>query len=121
MMTTQQVADRLVWLIREGKNLQAIDELYANDVISKEPKGHPHELTSGIGKVRKNVEVFEANVLEMHAITASDPLVEGNYFAFTLEIDATYRNHGRSRMRELCLYKARDGKVITDEFFYDLN
>lgn len=38
-MNTQEVADKLVQLCREGKHEQAIDELYADNVVSKEPKG----------------------------------------------------------------------------------
>jgi len=38
-MTTQEVADKLVQLCREGKNDQAIEELYADNVVSREPKG----------------------------------------------------------------------------------
>lgn len=119
-MTTQQVADRLVQLCREGKNLQAIDELYADDVISKEPKGHPHEVTTGKQNVRKNTEAFDGSVIEMHGIIASEPIVHGNHFAFTLDIDATYKERGRNRLGELCVYEVRDGKVVYDEFFYSI-
>lgn len=119
-MTTQQVADRLVQLCREGRNLQAIDELYADDVISKEPKGHPHEITRGKEAVRNNTLGFESSVLEMHGIYASDPIVYGNHFAFILDIDATYKERGRARMGELCVYEVKNGKVVYDEFFYNL-
>lgn len=119
-MTTQQVADRLVQLCREGKNLQAIDELYADDVISIEPKGHPHEVTTGKQNVRKNTQGFDDSVAEMHGIYASNPIVYGNHFAFTLDIDATYRERGRVRMGELCVYEVKNGKVVYDEFFYNI-
>ena len=118
-MTTQQVADRLVKLVREGKNLQAIDELYADNVISKEPKGHPHEQTQGKQNVKQNTRSFEASVVEMHGILVSDPIVQGDHFAFTLDIDATYKERGRSRLGELCVYEVKDGKVVYDEFFYN--
>jgi hypothetical protein len=119
-MTTQQVADRLVKLVREGKNLQAIDELYADDIISKEPKGHPHELTRGKQDVKNNTQAFEESVVEIHAISASHPIVTGNHFAYSLEIDATYKERGRSKLGELCVYEVRSGKVISDEFFYSM-
>ncbi|RYD90008.1 MAG: nuclear transport factor 2 family protein, partial [Sphingobacteriales bacterium] len=38
-MNTQEVADRLVALCKEGKNIQAVKELYADDVVSLEPEG----------------------------------------------------------------------------------
>jgi hypothetical protein len=52
-MTTQEVADKLVQLCREGKNDQAIEDLYADDVVSKEPKESPMELTEGKEAVKK--------------------------------------------------------------------
>ena len=118
-MTTQQVADRLVQLCREGGNLQAIDELYARDVISKEPKGHPHEITEGIEGVKNRTRQYMASVIETHAIHLSEPIVYGNHFAFVLEVDATYHKHGRVKGGELCVYEVKDGKVISDEFFYN--
>jgi len=50
-MTTQQVADRLVEMCRNGQNLEAIEELYADNVVSKEMPGMPGEVTSGIKEV----------------------------------------------------------------------
>lgn len=118
-MTTQKVADRLIQLCREGKNLQAIDELYADNVISKEPKGHPHEVTKGKEAVKDHTRQYQASVLETHSVHISDPIVYGNHFVFSLEIDATYKERGRVRGGELCVYEVKDGKVIYDEFFYN--
>lgn len=52
-MTTQDVANRLVELCREGKNDQAIDELYAETIVSHEPPGSPVPHAEGIEVVRQ--------------------------------------------------------------------
>jgi len=44
-MTTTEVAEKLVQYCREGKHTQAIDELYADNIVSREPKDSPMELT----------------------------------------------------------------------------
>ena len=46
-MNTQEVANRLVQLCREGKNVEAINELYHDHIVSHEPKGTPMEKTEG--------------------------------------------------------------------------
>ena len=46
-MNTQEVANRLVELCRQGKNEDAINELYADNIISREPAGTPMEHTEG--------------------------------------------------------------------------
>ena len=46
-MNTQQVANRLIELCRMGENMQALKELYADNIISKEIPGSPNEIISG--------------------------------------------------------------------------
>jgi len=55
-MNTQQVADRLVEMCRKGENMEAIEELYADNVVSREIPGVPGEVTSGIKAVFKKSE-----------------------------------------------------------------
>ena len=50
-MTTQQVANRLVDLCRKGQIVQAIEELYDNDIVSVEPEYAPVKSAKG----KKNV------------------------------------------------------------------
>ncbi|TCC87428.1 nuclear transport factor 2 family protein [Pedobacter hiemivivus] len=117
-MTTQEVADKLVQLCREGKNDQAIEELYAENVISKEPKGSDMELTEGKEAVKNKTLKWEESVEEIHSASCSDPIVVDSHFAIVMNIDATYKAHGRMAMSEICVYEVKDGKIASDEFFY---
>lgn len=36
-------------------------------------------------------------------------------------IDATYKEHGRMAFAELCVYQVKDGKIVAEEFFYNVN
>ncbi|SEK66106.1 nuclear transport factor 2 family protein [Parapedobacter koreensis] len=119
-MTVQEIADRLVQRCREGRNLQAIDELYADDVISREPEGHPHEVTEGKEAVKTSTRNWEASVAEIHHATVSDPIVAENHFAIVMDIDATYKEIGRKRLAEICVYEVKDGKIVSDQFFFNL-
>ncbi|TCC88582.1 nuclear transport factor 2 family protein [Pedobacter frigiditerrae] len=117
-MTTQEVASKLVQLCREGKNDQAIDELYAENVTSKEPKGAQMELTEGKQAVKDKTLQWEKSIAEIHSSTISDPIVADHHFSIVMDFDATYKEHGRIKMSEICVYEVKDGKIVADEFFY---
>ena len=117
-MTTQEVADRLVQLCREGKFHEAIDELYSKDIISNEPNNS--DTKEGLEAVKEKTEKFVASIQEMHHSIISDPLVARDHFACIMDIDATYKEHGRMSMSEMCVYEVKDGKIIKDSFFYTM-
>jgi ketosteroid isomerase-like protein len=116
MLTTQQIAERLVELCRQDKNLDCIRELYADDATSTESE------TVKLGRdaiLHKNINWFDS-VETLHSTTISEPIVTGDFFALTMDIDATYKQHGQYTMREIGLYEVKDGKIISDRFFYNL-
>lgn len=117
-MNTQEIADRLVTLCREDKFHQAIDELYAKDIVSKEPKGSDFAITEGFDAVREKTERFEQSIEQVHQSMISEPIVAENHFACVMDIDATYKEHGRMAMNEICVYEVKDGKIVKDNFFY---
>ena len=41
---------------------------------------------------------------------------EGVPFALTMSIDVTMKGRGRSAMTELCVYRVKNGKIISEEF-----
>lgn len=118
-MNTQEVANRLVELCREGKNMDAVDELYADHIVSHEPKGSPMEFTEGKQAVRGKSEYWYSTVEEVHSGEVSDPIVTGNFFSCTMDMDVTYKEHGRAPMNEVCVYEVKDGKIVSEQFFYN--
>lgn len=117
-MNTRDVANRLVELCRTGKFHEAIDELYAKDIVSNEP--NDSETTEGLEAVKAKTKKFEASIEQIHQAVISDPLVAKDHFACIMDIDATYKEHGRMRMSEICVYEVKDGKIIKDNFFYNM-
>jgi ketosteroid isomerase-like protein len=118
-MNTQEVANRLVTLCREGKNIDAVNELYADNIVSHEPKGTPMEKTEGKDAVRGKSEYWYSTVEEIHSGEVSDPIVTGNFFSCTMDMDVTYKEHGRMPMSEIAVYEVKDGKIIAEQFFYN--
>ena len=120
VMSTQEVATRLVELCREGKNLDAINELYSDNIVSKEPKGSQTELVEGKHAViAKNQQWFDM-VQQIHSIKIGEPIVTGNFFACAMDMDVTYKQHGRMAMSEIAVYQVKDGRIVADEFFYEM-
>jgi len=119
-MSTQEVANRLVELCRADQFVVAIDELYDKDVVSKEPDTAQHEVVSGFDDVRAKTAKFEESIEHMHSFSVSDPIVAADHFAIVMEIDATYKGHGRMAMSEICVYEVKNGKIVKDVFFYNM-
>ena len=122
-MDTKQIGKTLVELCNQGKNIDAIDSLYSNDVVSVEAAGSaemPAE-TKGIDKVRgKNRWWYENN--EVHGGKAEGPYPHEDRFAVRFHYDVTPKNGPmkgkRFQMDEVGIYTVRNGKIVREEFFY---
>ncbi len=117
-MDTQQVADRLVELCRIGENMQAINELYDQNVVSKEMPGVPNSTTSGKDAVAKKSEDWYATVEEFHGGEISDPIVAEGHFSCKMKMDCTFKGQGRMQIEELAVYQVNNGKITEEQFFY---
>ena len=117
-MTTQQIANRLVELCRKGQIPQASAELYADSIASIEPEQSPFKTAKGKSDVAKKGELFAASIIERHGGSFSDPIVSGRFFSTAMTLDATFKGQGRMKLEEICLYEVKDGKIVSEQFFY---
>ncbi len=119
-MTAQEVANRLIQLCREGKDVDAINELYDDNIVSLEPEGTPRSgKTVGKKAILESTYRWYSSVEQLHSGRISDPIVSGNFFACTMNFDITFKGQGRNRMDELCVYEVKDGRIVTTQFFYN--
>lgn len=119
-MTTQEVANRLVELCRQGQFTEAFEELYADDVVSCEPDGFPNARLEGKEAVRLKEKQFNESVKEFHGVEISEPIVAENFFAVSMNMDVTFQESPRMKMEEICVYNVKDGKISKEEFFFTL-
>jgi ketosteroid isomerase-like protein len=119
-MSTQSVAERLIQLCREGKNMDAIEELYSEDIVSSEIEGTPDQVTRGKEAILKKNTEWLASVQEFHSGEVSDPVVAGNHFSCSMSFDVTFRELGRMQMEEICVFKVANDKIVAEQFFYDM-
>lgn len=117
-MSTEEVAARLVNLCRTGKWFEAHQELYSQDAESIEPEGTPWGSVKGMEAIKKKGEEWGKNIVEMHGGEISEPMVCGNHFVVKMLSDNTFKDMGRVKFEELCMYEVADGKIVKEEFFY---
>jgi len=120
-MLTSHIADRLVELCRKGAFEQAQTELFADDAVSIEPEGAPMEMAEGLEAIKEKGHQFTASIEMVHAILISEPIMAGNFFSVSMALDVTFMGRGRVKMDEICVYETYDGKVVSEQFFYDVD
>jgi len=118
-MTTKEIADRLVSMCRSGKTEEAKEELFAADIVSIEPyEGILPKETRGMDAIRKKAGLFVSMVEDFYGDTISEPVVAGDYFSLSWTSDLQMKGEARKINSELCVYQTRDGKIISEQFFY---
>src|ERR1700733_11777491 len=102
-MTTQEVADKLAKLCKQGKFQEAMESLYSPDIVSMEagaPPGQSRE-AKGIAAVKAKGEWWNANH-EVHGVTVEGPIVAGSHFAVVFKLDVTFKPQSkRFKMEEV--------------------
>jgi ketosteroid isomerase-like protein len=117
-MNAEEIANKLVDLCRKGEWMKALDELYANDIVSVEAREMENRAAEmrGIDLVRGKTHWWEQN-MEVHSAKVSGPFVARDTFVVQFEVDVTEKASGkRMQMSEAGIYTVKDGKVAREEF-----
>lgn len=110
----------MVELCRHGRFVDAIHELHADDAVAIEPAHAPIPRAEGKEAIAAKSQHFADN-FEVHDAKISDALVvEGcNFFTLSMWMDVTEKTPGqRYTMSEVCVYEVKDGKIVSETFFY---
>ena len=120
-MSAREIGQQLVELCRQGKNIECINTLYADDVESVEAAKPPagERITKGIEAVRGKNEWWAENH-EIHRADVFGPYPHGqDRFAVRFDYDVTAKPTGqRHEMDEVGVFTVENGKIIKEEFFY---
>ncbi len=121
-MNTKEIGTKLIELCNQGKNMEAIEQLYANDVVSVEAAAAPgmERTASGIEAIRGKNKWWSENH-EVHSGKCQGPFPHDDRFAVRFEYDITNKPSGkRFMMTEIGMYTTKNGKITREEFFYDM-
>ena len=120
-MTTVEMANKLVALCRQGKYSEA-RPLYASECVSVEafaPPGMDRE-SRGLAAIQAKGEWWAANH-EVHSAVVAGPWPTDDRFIVGFKFEVTHKPSGkRMTMEEMALYTVKDGKIVREEFFYNV-
>jgi hypothetical protein len=119
IVSTGHVAARFNELAQQEQWMQIQDEFFADDVRSIDPPDSPFfGSAEGIVAVRKKGTDFIKRIEAVHRSFTGAPIVTGNHFAVTRELDMTVMGHGRVQLNQIMLYEVKEGKIVLEQFFY---
>lgn len=119
-MTTQEVANKLVEYCRTGNFEDAYKELYSPEAVSIEmegAEGFPHRV-EGMEAIQEKGKQWNSMVEEFYGMKVSDPIVAGDHFSCSMIMDIKMKGRERATDPELAMFKVKDGKIVSEQFFY---
>ena len=122
MPTVSEIANDLVNLCSKGEFATVLDKYYSDDIVSIEPVAAPNmpARQEGIAAVRGKNEWWVENH-DIHSASVEGPFVSEGQFAVRFTFDVTFKPTGqRSKMTEMALYTVKKGKIVQEEFFYNM-
>lgn len=118
-MTTADVAKRFYELAQLGNWDRIQEELFSQDARSIEPAHAPGlKSVTGLDKIKAKARDWESTIEKAHGGYCKEPQVAGNYFTCTMGADLTMKGQGRVMLEEVAVYEVREGRIVSEQFFY---
>jgi hypothetical protein len=123
---TMRVGRELVDMCRQGQMLDAIDSFYSPDIVSIEAVDNPTfaRRIEGFDAVRGKSETWDQNN-EVHSVEVEGPWPHDDRFIVRFKLDVTPKAGPMAGQRvtidETGLYTVEDGKIVQEEFFYNMD
>jgi hypothetical protein len=123
---TMRVGRELVDMCRQGQMLDAIDAFYSPDIVSIEAVDNPTfaRRIEGFDAVRGKSETWDQNN-EVHSVEVEGPWPHDDRFIVRFKLDITPKAGPMAGQRmtldETGLYTVEDGKIVQEEFFYNMD
>jgi hypothetical protein len=117
-MSTQEVAEKVVELVRQQAWYKALDTLYDKDIVSVEASASEGESAEkrGIDQVRGKIDWW-LNAMQVHSFTAKGPFVAHDRFVVQYDADVTEKNSKkRFQLSEVGVYTVKNDKIVREEF-----
>lgn len=114
MSNLKAKVDELNAMVLKGEILAAFKKFYASNVVMQENSKPP---TVGFEANLKREEDFVAKTKWNSAKILSVTVGE-NSSAIEMEVDYVHSEWGRVQVTQVALQKWRDGKIVSERFFY---
>lgn len=118
-MTTKDVAAKFYEYMQQGAWEKIYAELYSPDATSEESPGNTDwTKANGMAEIAEKGKKWNETIEAMHGGTTGEPIVAGNYFTCYMTMDFTPKGGERMNFEEIGFYTVKDGKIISEQFFY---
>jgi hypothetical protein len=117
-MNTEEVAQKVVELVRKQAWHEALDTLYDKNIVSIEATASEGESPEkrGLDQVRGKTDWWLEN-MQVHSFKANGPFVAHDQFVVQYDADVTDKNSNkRMQLSEVGVYTVKDGKIVREEF-----
>src|SRR5213596_2910310 len=117
-MSTEEVAKKVVELVRKQAWYEALDALYDDNIVSLEAysAGGGSPETRGKENVRGKIDWW-VNAMEVHSFKAGEPFVAHDRFVVQYDADVTDKaSKKRFQLSEVGVYTVKNGKIVREEF-----
>ena len=123
-MSVMEIGQQLVQLCNDGKDHEVVDRYYDEKIVSIEGQGSDEmpARMEGIEAI-KGKHAWWYDNHEIHSTRAIGPFCghRDDQFAVLFEMDVTNKPSGqRSQMSEVALYTVADGRIVQEEFLYQM-
>ena len=119
-MTTQEIANRLYELCKQGDFNTAQTELYdAVNATSTETDMTGSLVTvTGMDAIVAKGKQFQSMIEAHYGGHINEPMVFGKNIFMELGMDVKMKGMDRMYMKEMCHYVVADRKIISERFYY---
>lgn len=117
-MNTEQVAKKVVELVRKQAWHEALDTLYDKNIVSVEARASDGESAEkrGLDEIRGKTDWW-VNAMQINGLSVSGPFVAHDRFVVQYDLDVTEKaSKKRIQMSEVGVYTVKDGKIVREEF-----
>ena len=117
-MNTEEVAQKVVELVRKQAWHEALHPLYDQDLVSVEARASDGESPEkrGLDEVRAKTDWW-LNAMEVHSFKANGPFVAHDRFVVQYDADVTDKSSKkRMQLSEVGVYTVKNGKIVREEF-----
>ncbi|MGB0768132.1 MAG: SnoaL-like domain-containing protein [Phycisphaeraceae bacterium] len=122
------IGKALIEMCNTGREAEFVNRYYSDDIVSVEVMGMPEfdmpREIKGIDAIKKKSQWWYDNH-EVHSWSADGPYPNGDQFVIIFEMDITAKAGPtaglRMQMKEAALYTVADGKIVREQFFYDMS
>lgn len=117
-MTNQEVASRLVELLREGKFNGVYDELFHQNAVHIEPQSKHFAEVNGVEAIKAKDAAMGEHIEGIESMEVGDAITSSRHIAIPYKLTANLKDGSQMSLDELIVYEVKNGKIISEQFFY---